>query len=156
MGLDMYLQAKMKCNKDFIKLNKDYEKFNPNSISFDVAYWRKANAIHGYFNRLSRVRNGCEIENCQTFDNLEMADFDKLEDICKRILKAKGKNRLEIIQLELPPMEGFFFGNTNLDEKSINDYYMEDIKTTLENIARCREIYKLSKGNCWFEYHAWW
>ena len=60
MGLDMYLTAEMyvsefnerdKAVEEAIKQNVPFGlgEFRPKNITFELAYWRKANAIHGWF-----------------------------------------------------------------------------------------------------------
>lgn len=60
MGLDMYLQAELyvsdyneqdKALENAIKQNvpNGLRAFRPKFITFELAYWRKANAIHGWF-----------------------------------------------------------------------------------------------------------
>jgi hypothetical protein len=113
MGLDMYL-----CKRTYVK-NWDYmraearhtvtitgphaEAIKPSRIAYieeEVGYWRKANAIHRWF-----------VEHCQEGAYVEREQLVTLRDTCDTVLK----NREQAMEL-LPPMAGFFFGSTDLDE----------------------------------------
>ena len=125
MGLDMYLYKGRNC-------------------STELAYWRKANAIHNYF--VNEVGNG--VDNCKPI-RVTCADLEELLSRCERVLKAlseskytvgseeclivnekTGKFELGTVEYRcydcklakelLPPIEGFFFGSYD-----INSYYEE-------------------------------
>lgn len=130
MGLDMYLRR--------VK-------------SKEVAYWRKANAIHKWF-----VDNcaGGEFENCGDC-YVSKDDLIKLKEICEKIMKecplvdgeVQNGSRLingkwepiyehgkvmthpEIAQELLPCRDGFFFGSLSYDQ-----WYYEDLESTVEQI----------------------
>ena len=95
----------------------------------DVGYWRKANAIHNYF--VNTCQDG--VDDCrETLVSNEA--LDDLLDICKSILKAKesGMHSVELnnlIESSLPPVGGFFFGSTAIDE-----WYFKDLQHTVEII----------------------
>jgi len=150
MGLDMYLQS-----------NKRGE----------VMYWRKANHIHGWFERkLKGVKN--VTKHAITYDALEslLIDCIKVKDsliaggtTIKNTVVEKGvkdgeiyekveprphfKNTQVALQL-LPPTEGFFFGSSDIDE-----YYLKDIEETIENLTKV--LSTKEKGER-FYYYAWW
>lgn len=132
MGLDMYLYAKKyesvcKWDKDKNKDNfyptelKEFANdiFNSNFMSketsYQIGYWRKANAIHKYF-----------VDNCAdgTDDCREMYVCEKtLEDLldrCKKVLDDHSK-----AEELLPSKSGFFFSPTDY-----NDRYFQDIEYT--------------------------
>ena len=139
MGLDMYLHAKRYLWSDKDKelsasINEqigvvpDFEKrFNGSSlvvtgISIDAMYWRKANAIHGWF-----------VENCQDGDDdckeyeVDREQLETLRDLCKDILENPDAER----DADLDPKEGFFFGSYEKDE-----WYYQDLKNTVEGLDR--------------------
>ena len=133
MGLDMYL----------------------NRVK-EAAYWRKANAIHKWFE-----------DNCAygEFENgsscwVPKEDLIKLRDLCKKIMKecpltegrVQNGSRLvngewqpiyedgkvmtnpEIAQELLPCQDGFFFGSQRYDQ-----WYYEDLESTVEQINKILE-----------------
>jgi hypothetical protein len=150
MGLDMYLQS-----------NKRGE----------VMYWRKANHIHGWFERkLNGIDN--QRQHAITYDALEdlLMDCIRVKDsliaggtIMKDTVIEKGikngepyqkveprphfKNTVVALEL-LPPTQGFFFGSDNIDE-----YYLQDIEETIEKLSTV--LSTKEKGER-FYYYAWW
>ena len=150
MGLDMYLQS-----------NKRGE----------VMYWRKANHIHGWFDKkLNGVENATQ----------HAIAYDALEDLLITCIKVKdsliaGGTRLQDTVIErgvkdgehyqkveprphfkntkvalelLPPTEGFFFGSSDIDE-----YYLKDIEETIEKLT---EVLSSKEKGERFYYYAWW
>jgi hypothetical protein len=150
MGLDMYLQS-----------NKRGE----------VMYWRKANQIHGWFERkLNRIDN--QRQHAIAYDMLEdlLMDCIRVKDsliaggtVMKNTVIEKGiKNgeryqkveprphfkNTEIAMELLPPTQGFFFGSDDIDE-----YYLKDIEETIETLSTV--LSTKEKGER-FYYYAWW
>ena len=139
MGLDMYLTAKKYLWSDAdkelsAKINEaigvepDFEKrFNGSSlvakeISLDAMYWRKANAIHGWF--VNVVQDG--EDNCREYE-VDREQLETLRDLCKDILEHPDAGR----ETDLEPTEGFFFGSYKKDE-----WYYEDLKNTVEGLDK--------------------
>lgn len=139
MGLDMYLSAKRYLwNKtddeiakkvgEIIGVEGDTERrFNGSSlvvkeISLDAMYWRKANAIHGWF--VENVQDG--EDDCNSYD-VDREQLEALRDLCKDILEHPDDER----ETDLEPKEGFFFGSYEKDE-----WYYEDLKNTVEGLDR--------------------
>lgn len=139
MGLDMYLSAKRYLwsdqDKDLAKkvgeiigVDGDPEKrFNGASlvvkeISLQAMYWRKANAIHGWF--VETVQDG--EDNCREYE-VDKEQLETLRDLCKDILEHPDAERDE----DLEPTEGFFFGSYNKDE-----WYYKDLKDTVEGLDK--------------------
>ena len=139
MGLDMYLTAKKYLWSDAdkelsAKINEaigvepDFEKrFNGSSlvakeISLDAMYWRKANAIHGWF--VNVVQDG--EDNCREYE-VDREQLETLRDLCKDILEHPDAER----ETDLEPTEGFFFGSYKKDE-----WYYEDLKNTVEGLDK--------------------
>jgi len=156
MGLDMYLSAKRylwsdkdkevaKDINDAVGVECDPEKRFAGSslmvkeISIDAMYWRKANAIHGWF-----------VENCQggrdecqeTF--IPREKLVELRDLCKAVVDHPDVN---INGLE--PKQGSFFGSTEKD-----DWYLQDLKNTVEGITNALE--SLPENQYEFYYQASW
>jgi hypothetical protein len=132
MGLDMYLFKETYIGANFehrqVKGTVDisvYDKpvlVNLNRISTireNVAYWRKANAIHKWF--VDNCQDG--VDECQyTYINYEQ--LVDLLALCKRVLQDHT-----LASSVLPTQEGFFFGDTEYD-----DYYFEDLVFTIEQL----------------------
>jgi hypothetical protein len=139
MGLDMYLTAKKYLWSDAdkelsAKINEaigvepDFEKrFNGSSlvateISLDAMYWRKANAIHGWF--VDVVQDG--EDNCKQYE-VDREQLETLRDLCKDILEHPDDER----ETDLEPTQGFFFGSYKKDE-----WYYQDLKDTVEGLDK--------------------
>lgn len=147
MGLDMYLE-KFNINAweyrnvdiDDIKNNNIelYEKLRPyivkrgkyavwESLSSEVGYWRKANAIHRWF--VENVQDG--VDDCEIYI-VEKEALETLLDVCKTVLDAKHKDEFESIAMRLlPTQSGFFFGGTDYD-----NWYIADIEDTINIIEK--------------------
>ena len=102
MGLDMWLHKRPKEEEE-------------------IAYWRKANQIRGWF-----------AENLEGFDdngetNVPIEKVKELLEICDEVLKRRSAEYSEEV---LPTTIGFFFGSQEYDE----DYY-KDVEETA-NILR--------------------
>lgn len=156
MGLDMYLYA-TKCfyaskwinEEETEKTNKIYEFFggskfldedrlNIAEVKIQIAYWRKANAIHKYF--VDNCAGGKD--ECQPI-YVEREQLEKLLNLCKTVLEDHSK-----AEELLPSQSGFFFGSTDYDEFYFSD--LENTATTLE------EILKDAPEDWEFEYQASW
>lgn len=165
MGLDMYLNAKKhlaKVNWNALQENDElsynspeavYPQFNDlmeltklsdvatdiygASVEVTCAYWRKANQIHNWF--VTNVQNGND--NCGEY----YVSQDKLKElliICEHSLENKDPSLL-------PPMEGFFFGGTDIDE-----WYWEDLKNTITQLKRIFDLPEID--NLSFSYTSSW
>jgi len=131
MGLDMYLSAKRYIWKSDNKDNNVQDKLNEvmkddlpegmrvQEITVDAMYWRKANAIHGWF-----------VKNCQEGEDdcreyyVDREQIEELRTICKATLDGKDEGELE-------PTEGFFFGSNEKDE-----WYYKDLQETVEGLDK--------------------
>jgi hypothetical protein len=140
MGLDMYLTAKRYLWSDKDKeIAKDINdavgvEFNPEKrfvgssmmvkeVSIDAMYWRKANAIHGWFvEKCQGGRDECQ----ETYVPREK--LVELRDLCKSILDNADTTGLE-------PTQGFFFGSYEKDE-----WYYQDLKNTVEGITNALSL----------------
>jgi hypothetical protein len=118
MGLDMYLYEKQ---------------------THEVAYWRKANAIHGWI-----INRTNAIDDCTPIA-LRKQDLYELRELCIKVLDSNNKETAEEL---LPPTTGFFFGSYEVD-----DWYWEDIK---ETITKLNDVLDQSVDDAMFEYIASW
>lgn len=116
MGLDMYLYRK--------------------TIT-EIAYWRKANAIHGW------ILNRTGDDDCSPI-TLSLQDITDLRDVCEEV----HTNHTEEYALEhLPPTLGFFFGGYEVDDR-----YWSDVEATKLTLT---EIIDNSSEDEAFEYYAY-
>lgn len=142
MGLDMYLEKRTHVkNWNHTPEEERYDvsitrgsaatTIQPERIKFiteEVAYWRKANAIHGWF------VNNCQggVDECQeTFVSRDQLQ-ELLDDINQVLDVPEGPKRDKVASEVLPPTPGFFFGSYELDDEYYND--LNDTKETLTNI----------------------
>jgi hypothetical protein len=95
----------------------------------EIQYWRKHPNLHGWMEQLYRDKGGSEREfNCVNVQ-LTLADLERLE--------------ADVRNWELPYTTGFFFGESQADER----------ESDLAFIARAREA--LTAGLAVF-YTSWW
>lgn len=157
MGLDMYLRAtKHVSDYEFSDApdraayhrlleaagvtKDDIDQSTPSlTISMTVAYWRKANQIHGWF--VKNCQDG--VDECQD-SHVEREQLEELLKLCRDVIKHK-----DTAAEALPPQIGFFFGTAEID-----DYYFEDIEQTITQLERVLGSEKLKAFE--FEYHSSW
>jgi hypothetical protein len=98
-----------------------YLKDEKNEAEIEVAYWRKANQIHGWFARHFGEYNDNQyvLENCRSYEIPKEKIIELYDDCVKAHLNKDPKL--------LPTTEGFFFGSTGIDE-----WYWHDILDTIE------------------------
>jgi len=160
MGLDMYLykktyvqnwehnppeqQHQIEVKKNGVVRND----IKPNRICYiteQVAYWRKFNALHGWF--VNECGGG--IDECQNI----YVEEDKLVELLETLKKVS--DNFTLAKELLPPVQGFFFGGDEIDE-----YYKEDVNSTIKIIEELLKEHEQSKeyglysGD--FEYRASW
>ena len=129
MGLDMYLYAErfvsnMEYRNEQDKFNAivsalEAQEFTMGHViaEVEVAYWRKANAIHAWF-------VGEREDNCSPI-YVEREQLETLQDICQQIM-----NKPALAEELLPTQGGFFFGGIEYDE-----WYMDIIKETHDKLS---------------------
>jgi len=124
MGLDMRLEKRTyvgnlrKEKKDQVKINiEDVKQERVQEVVEEVAYWRKANAIHRWF--VENVQEG--EDDCESHW-VDSAKLCKLLNIAEEVLSDHSKAK-EL----LPVQEGFFFGGYEYDE-----YYFQDLGETVD------------------------
>ena len=138
MGLDMYLYRKEyvstfawtqdeKAVKEANLHSVIANHFNvdPNMggiyVDYCVAYWRKANAIHGWF--VNTLAGG--VDECQPI----YVSLDKLIEL--RELANSVVLTPAMAGDILPPQDGFFFGSSDIDE-----WYISDMKNTVDMLDK--------------------
>jgi hypothetical protein len=174
MGLDMYLTKKsyvknwdhMKPEeKHTITVKKGGKKrtdIDPKRISYiveEVAYWRKFNALHGWFvNECAGGRDDCKemyvsIETLQKITDIlkQVSEvINKSEKTTKVLQDWNGKDyevstyqcEDEVMEL-LPPTKGFFFGVYEID-----DWYKQDVERTIKIFE---ELLQDDNGDYYYE-----
>jgi hypothetical protein len=129
MGLDMTLylcktnvkysnDALNKYPKELKKLtevNHNISGFISNEIYYEIAYWRKANAIHKWF--IDNCGNG--VDECQLI-SVSLNQIKSLAEVCNLVLQDNS-----IASEVLPAQRGFFFGSLEYDE-----YYFKCVQYT--------------------------
>lgn len=95
--------------------------FGSACIQVKVAYWRKANAIHGWF--VANVQDG--EDNCAEY-YLTHETLEELRDLCKQVM-----DNHELAEELLPPEAGFFFGSDEVDE-----YYFQNLQYTHDTLTK--------------------
>lgn len=116
MGLDMYFNAR------------------PKAPTEEIAYWRKHNALHHWFEQYAIARKLVKSPN----------DFNCVD--VPLTLELLDRLEADVREGKLEPVEGFCFGFTGYDPKE----YMED---DLAAIAKARE--RLEAGDD-VVYTSWW
>ena len=156
MGLDMYLNARQFMSpylddKDGARINKINKMFDlkkvdhfdrpiaANTVIFEIAYWRKANAIHAWF--VQNVQDGKD--ECQA-SYVSREKLQELLDLCKEVLEHRG-----LAPKLLPSTNGFFFGSTVYD-----DWYFDNIKFTAKRLDYVLNDPRFKRME--FEYQASW
>lgn len=157
MGLDMYLYARHSKYQSSHKWEGEPERLYPSELKgfeedilernfssvevkedFQIGYWRKANAIHGWI--VKNCANG--EDNCQVIA-LSIKDMEKLLSLCVEVLKEHSKAS------ELLPCEdGFFFGPQKYDE-----WYFADVEYTKGILEKALAFIKAHKSE---DYHERW
>jgi hypothetical protein len=139
-------------------------------ITEEVAYWRKANAIHKWF--VDNVQGGKD--DCGEY-YVERKQLQELTDLCKTVIagsilvdgKVQNGQRYEkgawvpILEdgktvenptsaaILLPTTSGFFFGGTDYDQ-----YYVDDLKGTVEMLEAV--LAETEETHASFYYHSSW
>jgi hypothetical protein len=118
-----------------------YSDFGGISVSYPIGYWRKANAIHGWF--VNELASG--VDECQDI-YVPREKLVELRDLCKSAVSQPAMAG-EI----LPPVQGFFFGGYEIDE-----YYIQDLSDTVKMIDHILSIVPEDNWEWEFVYRASW
>lgn len=156
MGLDMYLYAtKYVTDSKYFGTGEVFDKVveavdahgmlpnddvlsNSAIIKMKVAYWRKVNAVHGWF-----------VDNCQDGEDdcrsayVSREALQELLDICKEVTDDHS-----LAEELLPVAQGFFFGSYEYD-----DYYFGDIAETIDMLT---SVLANTPDDWEFEYQSSW
>ena len=143
MGLDMFLSARRYISKyvdenESNNLDNLYPGRHVKGVTFEVGYWRKANAIHNFF-----------VENCQGGKDECQETYIDPDDLKSLLLTVNDvlADRSKAMEL-LPPVSGFFFGSTEID-----DWYFEYLERT-KNIIE--DALSGKYEDCDFYYQSSW
>lgn len=138
MGLDMYINSVNKTKhsiKTLLKINEDAKPDSPKAAPFlplkeydyfaghfsifhEVAYWRKFNALHGWF--VKNIQGG--VDDCGYYE-LTKENLQSCLANLKETLISQDSGKLE-------PVEGFFFGSNET-----NEWYWTDIEKAVSTIS---------------------
>lgn len=158
MGLDMYLKAskfvsgydhagdaEQKIYGDILAAlglsNEEVSTDSPDlTVAVNIAYWRKANAIHKWF--VDNVQDG--VDECQE-SLVTIEQLQELSDLCKTALKKKDE-AAEV----LPPQSGFFFGSEDVDE-----HYFETLQDTVDQLDKILKNKKFAKEWSFYYRSSW-
>lgn len=127
MGLDMYIFRQKKGNQD------------RNSMQ-EVAYWRKANQIRGWFEENVGIDNSA-------YSKLNIENLEDLLADCYAVLE--NRNNVPRILDIMPPSEGFFFGSNDIGE-----HYFDQVERTIEFIKNIIKTTNFEKEEIY--YYEWW
>lgn len=134
MGLDMYLTAERffgsygdPAGRDRViaALGDDRPPMSDRSasasVSFEVGYWRKANAIHGWF--VNNVQDGQD--DCRKA-HVSLDSLRDLLGLCETLLRKRDP---ELAEEYLPTESGCFFGDTDY-----GDWYWDCLQLTVDQV----------------------
>lgn len=158
MGLDMYLEKEVfvGANRGFLNEGIDrppivIQDYRNNEVVIDgnrvskvvleVAYWRKANQIHGWF--VDQVQNGSD--ECQR-SYVSKEKLLELLNLCKEVKMYLDAGNHDKVEKLLPPQEGFFFG-----QYEVNDWYKEDIDNTIRQLEA--DLNEPVPEGIWYDYY---
>lgn len=114
------------------------------SVTVCVGYWRKANAVHGWF---VRECGGGKDDCSEIF--VTRGNLSRLAKICEHLVSSRDAKLAGEI---LPPTEGFFFGTYEID-----DFYWEDVANTVSIInSALSKFPEDEKRPVSFSYQASW
>jgi len=144
MGLDMYLTGKRYLYRERDKaaaetigqLDIGANGMRVRLVECEAMYWRKANAIHGWF--VKTVQDGKD--DCGEY-MVSTEQLTELVDACKEALAHRDK-AADV----LPPTGGFFFGSTDLD-----DWYWDSLQTTVDGLTAVLANPELSKWDFYYQ-----
>jgi len=150
MGLDMYLMGsrfvwshgneptRAAVGKKIAELFPEVADVEVYEIQAEIAYWRKANAIHNWF--VENTQGG--VDECQN-TSISRDQLRALLDVVNQVLENP-----ELGPTLLPTRPGFFFGGIEYGE-----YYIQDLQHTKTRV----ELALSDKFKDWdFQYHSSW
>ena len=122
MGLDMYLEGERYASRYEARPQQDG--FPVSKIVLEIGYWRKHPNLHGYI-----VQTFAEGNDERQRLSLGAAD-------CRKISEA-------ILEDELPPTTGFFFGDSDWhkEDKEDNAKMFSDAAQWLDDVDWTRAVF---------------
>lgn len=152
MGLDMYLNLERGSRKSIDDLDNatatSFNCFEVNTVrvkeSFEIGYWRKANAILGL---IERTCCEDEIENCRPI-YLSMGQVEEMLETCKKVQKDHS-----LASELIPTQEGFFFGT-----QEYGQWYFENLDYTIELFEKLLKFLNEGDNKTVYDiaFKAWW
>lgn len=152
MGLDMYLSAKRYiwpnlASEEDGKIAEHIKALNLTGsvaapikyLIFEVAYWRKQNAIHDWF--VQNVQEGND--DCKAY-YVNPDQLHTLQQLCVEVLAHPDR-----AAKRLPTRSGFFFGPTEYD-----DWYFAGLRYTADTLAKLLADPAMQEFD--FEYQSSW
>ena len=151
MGLDMYLEREVWLGAYFDhrevegevspsingkKVDVDPSKIE--TITEKIGYWRKANAIHGWF--VDNVQGG--EDDCGRY----RVDLEQAKALLANVNSVLDNH--DLASELLPSRPGFFFGNTEYDQ-----WYFSDLELTKEILEAA--IPFLEAGDTVYYHSSW-
>jgi hypothetical protein len=155
MGLDMYLSAEKFLGGYSNPAGRDqilgaipdrpalYDDAGSLTVSYEVAYWRKANAIHGWF--VENVQDG--EDNCEKH-YVSLDSIKELLALVEAVLDGSAEPD------DLPPQDGFFFGST--DDEDWYRAYLEDTQRQIKPLIDWFEADDKRKADWDLYYRSSW
>jgi hypothetical protein len=157
MGLDMYLYAEKyvsgwngqdQPNRDqlvnMFSISDSIVEQSGVTIRFNVAYWRKANAIHHWF--VDNVQDGQD--ECQSH-YVSREHLLQLKAECELVIfHLENTDSSAPDDLPLAPQSGFFFGSTQRDQ-----WYLQDLRYTRDRISH---LFEVLSSDWDFKYRSSW
>lgn len=167
MGLDMYLylgsyESRSRWDITSDDSNSKTKSFYPKELKtfedellqhnllsketmYQVGYWRKFNALHGYFT--DKLNKGNEIYDTLYIDDDELENLTEILKKVNEILSKSATHKNEYgtiiydcqdeIKNILPPKDGFFFGSLDIDE-----YYKADVEYSIDLFEKVLKFIK--------------
>ena len=152
MGLDMYMMKVNRTNhsiEELLKIDENASPDNPTckdfevreyqylkgvySIFHEVAYWRKFNALHNWMVKF--VQNGTD--DCGYYKLYN----DTLTELYNVLLEVHNTKNADL----LPPVSGFFFGSTNIDQ-----WYWDNVEESVEVIGEILNNFDWDKYDLYY------
>lgn len=115
-------------------------------VTIHTAYWRKANAIHGWF--VSQCQNN--VDECQE-SVVHPEQLAYLIALCQTGIDMYNAGDLEAVAELLTPRSGFFFGSTDVDS-----WYYEDLANTVTQLTKALNTAAAIPGEITFRYQSSW
>ncbi len=149
MGLDQVLYlSKEELTEDYyeyigekiIDEDGDYY-YDYSTVLYNILNLRKVNWLHGYMDRLCKIKTGHELGNTD-YLILSQKDLKDLLATCREVVETESTVIAEEL---LPPTRGCFFGGYE-----INDSYFESIQDFINTICEYEE------DDNQYVYWAWW